>query len=502
MANVINAGADTGGDDKHFLHSGFSATIDDSYFSPDTAPRGITWDGTNVISADTSADKHYLHSGFSSTIDDSYTSPDSSPRGISWDGTNVLSADVNSGGKHFLHSGFSSTIDDSYASPATAPVGISWDGTNVLSADSGTDKHYLHSGFSSTIDDSYTSPSTVPRGISWDGTNVISSDASSDKHYLHSGFSSTIDDSYAAPFDLTRGITWDGRFAATSAVTGTITPSSTEAQIVSGGRTIIITLTDDTWVAAGGTFDGIRQDIIDGLDSAQSELTGWNAEVRDKQLVAGVVRTSDTIVTITLTAQPGYNITDAETITVTVPASALALSVSPVVSTPTFAVTEIPVATVSGTAVPSSTEAQIVAGGRTVIITLADDEWVASGATFNAVRQAIIDGLDSAQSELTGWNAEVRDKEVVTAVVRTNDTVVTITLTAQAAYDITSNETITVTVPASALDQTALPITATPTFSVVPIPGPTDVDPFESIAGNGLGGIGRNHVPPGVIVNY
>jgi len=289
-----------------------------------------------------------------------------------------------------------------------------------------------------------------------------------------------------------------------AAITGTITPSSTEAQIISGGRTIIITLTADTWVASGGTFDGIRQDIIDGLDSAQSELTGWNNEVRDNEVVTAVVRTSPTVVTITLTAQAAYNITDTETITVTVPASALVTSGSPVVATPTFSVTEIPVATVSGTAVPSSTEAQIVAGARTIIITLADDEWVASGATFNAIRQDIIDGLDSAQVEATGWNAEVRDKEVVTAVVRTNATVVTITLTAQAAYDITADETITVTVPASALDQTALPITATPTFAVTfisPIPGPGDPDPFESISGVGLGGISRNHTPPGIIIN-
>ena len=42
----------------------------------------------------------------------------------------------------------------------------------------------------------------------------------------------------------------------------------------------------------------MRQDIIDGITSAMSEATGWNAEVRDNQGVAGVVRTSDTRVTI------------------------------------------------------------------------------------------------------------------------------------------------------------------------------------------------------------
>ena len=115
------------------------------------------------------------------------------------------------------------------------------------------------------------------------------------------------------------------------------------------------------------------------------------------------------------------------------------------------------------------TEAQIVAGGQTIVLTLTNDTWVASGATFNAVRQALIDGLDSAQSESTGWNAEVRDKEVVGAVVRTSDTVVTITLTAAAAYDITATETITATVDASALTTSSIDVTGSPTFTVTAV---------------------------------
>ncbi len=123
-------------------------------------------------------------------------------------------------------------------------------------------------------------------------------------------------------------------------------------------------------------------------------------------------------------------------------------------------------ATISGTAVDGGLlEAEIVAGGETIIITLIGDTWVASGGTFNAQRQAIIDGLDSDGVEATGWNAEVRDKEVVGAVVRTSDTVVTITLTAAAAYAVDAGETITVTVPAAALTGVA-EVTGSPTFDV------------------------------------
>ncbi len=124
----------------------------------------------------------------------------------------------------------------------------------------------------------------------------------------------------------------------TAAITGTATASITESDVVTGGKTIIITLTGDTWVASGATFNAQRQNIIDGLDSAQSEGTGWNAEVRDKEVVGAVIRTSDTVVTITLTAAASYDVTAQETITMTIPATALTTSGSAVIASPTFTV--------------------------------------------------------------------------------------------------------------------------------------------------------------------
>ena len=128
----------------------------------------------------------------------------------------------------------------------------------------------------------------------------------------------------------------------TAAIGGTAGDGITEPEVVAGGETIVITLTGDTWVAAGPTFDAQRQAIIDGLDSDGAEATGWNAEVRDKEVVGAVVRTSDTVVTITLSAAPAYDIASGETITVTVPASALA-GAQAVVGTPTFIASATPV---------------------------------------------------------------------------------------------------------------------------------------------------------------
>lgn len=121
-------------------------------------------------------------------------------------------------------------------------------------------------------------------------------------------------------------------------ITGTATASITEADVVAGGKTVIITLTGDTWIAAGaGSFDLQRLNIIQGLDSAQSEALGWNLQVRDTEVATAVVRTSDTVVTITLSASALYNITAQETITVTVPGTALT-SGNELESTPTFTV--------------------------------------------------------------------------------------------------------------------------------------------------------------------
>lgn len=130
---------------------------------------------------------------------------------------------------------------------------------------------------------------------------------------------------------------------------------------------------------------------------------------------------------------------------------------------PSNRVTSSPTAVISGTAIASITEADVVTGGKTIIITLSGQTWVPAGA-FNAERQAIINGLDSGQAEAAGWDAVVKATQGVGGVVRTSDQIVTITLDAFATYDITATETITVTVPASAVSGSS--VVGSPTFTV------------------------------------
>lgn len=128
----------------------------------------------------------------------------------------------------------------------------------------------------------------------------------------------------------TATLTLGARIVAASAVAsatlgGTvITTSVNEADIVAGGKTIILELTNDTWVTAGATFDATRDDIIAGLDSNLAEAAGWDAVVKVTGLsVTDVVRTDNDTVTITLPAVASYDISLTETITVTIPAVAL-----------------------------------------------------------------------------------------------------------------------------------------------------------------------------------
>jgi len=138
-------------------------------------------------------------------------------------------------------------------------------------------------------------------------------------------------------------VTFKAAPTSSAALTGTVTASITEADIVTGGKTIILTLTGDTFIAAGTGSIGTTantQALIDGITSAGAEATGWNAVVRAGIETTDVVRTSNTVATITLDAEATYNITANETITVTVPAAVLT-GASPLVASPTFTITPV-----------------------------------------------------------------------------------------------------------------------------------------------------------------
>ena len=92
--------------------------------------------------------------------------------------------------------------------------------------------------------------------------------------------------------------------------------------------------------------------------------------------------------------------------------------------------------TVTGTLADGCNESDIVAGGETLILTLANAVWQ------NPLTDALFEALLSGDlAEANSWNNE-EGTIMSGAVARTSDTVVTITLAAAAAYSISGNETV------------------------------------------------------------
>jgi hypothetical protein len=134
---------------------------------------------------------------------------------------------------------------------------------------------------------------------------------------------------------------------ATALLSGTVVPSATETEIRAGGQTIIFTLTGDTWVAKGlfdpdlfdpaifdtGAFGAARQAFING---SSGDGTEWDAE-KSNIPVSAVVRTSDTVLTLTLSGLSGYDIAVDEVVSWTIPGAAV-VSGTPIVASNTFTV--------------------------------------------------------------------------------------------------------------------------------------------------------------------
>jgi len=119
----------------------------------------------------------------------------------------------------------------------------------------------------------------------------------------------------------------------TISLTGTLSPSGgTEAEIVAGGETLIFTLSGppaDTFDSTLGADNSVTTDFLNGCTSDKSEADGWNDEVKPSGTGSNrlnfndLTRDSNTQATIVISAVTDYDITVNETITCTVPDTAL-----------------------------------------------------------------------------------------------------------------------------------------------------------------------------------
>ena len=165
-----------------------------------------------------------------------------------------------------------------------------------------------------------------------------------------------------------------------ASISGTlITTPPTESDIVTGGKTLVITLKNDVWaqdvVSTGAKLDS----LIDNIKTTTS--TPWD-DVQSllRSNHSNVVRTNDKVLTITLPAVPSYALTQDQTINVSIPSIALATSSVPITAG-SFTVKAV-AATLSGTAVTAPlSSTSVVAGGKTIIITLKNATWASNVLT-------------------------------------------------------------------------------------------------------------------------
>lgn len=352
---------------SYLLSGQFTTTVKTSIdhsaaFGHEIGPTAITYDGTNpgiAGEAASSADKLYLISGvFSSTLKDSQETTvftAGAMQGGSLDNTNTTVITSAANRALYLSSGkFSVTIKTSASLTSfdTNITGVTFDETNTTivgnAAGGFTDtKLWLLSGqFSTTIKDSedISGIDTIPEDVDYDGTNTLWIGDEANKAYLTSGqFTATIKTSVSTSGLSVVAIATEAAMMAVH-VAGTAV-SSTQADIIAGGGTIILTLetgrlapTNDTWGATMGANNAVTQALIDNLTSSGAEANGWNNIVRAGLTFSDVTRDSDSQVTILLPAFGSYSITISEVITATVPATTLTGGNGPFDGTPVITV--------------------------------------------------------------------------------------------------------------------------------------------------------------------
>lgn len=171
-----------------------------------------------------------------------------------------------------------------------------------------------------------------------------------------------------------------------ASLTGTV-GGATESDIRTGGKNIVITLEDATWVDGVGVDDKIKNALLDGLVADSENDTAWKLVIgKIKSTTGSVVKTSAKVVTITLPAVDTYEIAANQKITVTIPASAIMATSfdTKATGTLTIANTLIPAVVSKVYAATPNTKYKI---GETVTIYVAFDKEVqVSGTTKPSIK--------------------------------------------------------------------------------------------------------------------
>ena len=249
-----------------------------------------------------------------------------------------------------------------------------------------------------------------------------------------------------------------------------LTGNVSETNIVFGGKTIEITLTDGQWVTDIETDKTKREALFSGLVT-NTETTEW-AKVITALKNAGqsaLKRDGNNKVTITLPAVTGYNISNNQYVTLNIPAACIIGAKASLIAGQTITIERTATAVLSGTAYGTSVnESAIRAGGKTIVITLTNATWVDDINTNKVVQEALFKGF-TADVEQAQWDKVISAMTASAIVAKTGTAgnTITITLPAVDDYDLASSvQTISLMIPTSAAIGTSFDIPATNSLTI------------------------------------
>ena len=171
-----------------------------------------------------------------------------------------------------------------------------------------------------------------------------------------------------------------------------------------------VLLENDTY--AGDVATAAAEDVLAGIVAGvggEPTDAGWAAVVQASLSAFDLARIDDTTLRVRLPHFASYAISRPETITCTLPASAV-LSRKPIVATPSFLIMAEPgSAVVSGSLLARLSQTIVNAGNATLRVRLADETFSdALLAGTPAVLDAVLQGLDAVDAAPAGWAATVR----------------------------------------------------------------------------------------------
>ena len=272
-----------------------------------------------------------------------------------------------------------------------------------------------------------------------------------------------------------------------SASSLTLSPSPLnvdEERIRSGGLSFTLSL--DNWEAFGSI---VVSTFILGLTASGVEPNGFGS-VRQTVVESVVVDGTQRGAVVLFSAEPGYDISAVETITIAVSGSNLESGVN-ALNTVSFDVTpNAGVLSIVTNANNAFSEAEIRSGGQKISLILSGDTW--SGTAC----QQLIAGISATSSvDSNGFNA--RKTNIIQntpATCSANGAILVYILSPDALYDIRTTETVQILLPQGATASNVLPIPSKGSFSLTPVAGSVSISSPLSFSEKVFAGGGANIV--------